>query len=119
MLDVRTFSTIVKNTPLISIDLCLVYEGKILLCERKNEPLKGRWFTPGGRIYKIETWQSALLRIAQTELGLRNNKIEDFALMGIWDHFYNNTQLYDMHKKKYDFLKPPQRPAFKFEGMRY
>ena len=36
-----------------------------------------------------------------------------------WDHFYNNTQLYDMHKKKYDFLKPPQRPAFKFEGMRY
>lgn len=91
MLDVRTFSTIVKNTPLISLDLCLVCEGKILLCERENEPLKGQWFTPGGRIYKNETWQSALLRIAQTELGLRNNKIEDFALMGIWDHFYSNS----------------------------
>ena len=91
MLDVKTFSTIVKNAPLISLDLCLVCEGKILLCERENEPLKGQWFTPGGRIYKNETWQSALLRIAQTELGLRNNKIEDFALMGIWDHFYSNS----------------------------
>lgn len=91
MLDVKTFSTIVKNAPLISLDLCLVCEGKILLCERENEPLKGQWFTPGGRIYKNETWQSALLRIAQTELGLRDNKFEDFSLMGIWDHFYRNS----------------------------
>ena len=91
MLDIRTFSTIIKNTPLVSLDLCLVCEGKILLCERENEPLKGQWFTPGGRIYKNETWQSALLRISQTELGLRYNKIEDFSLMGIWDHFYDNS----------------------------
>uniref|UniRef100_UPI0040479579 NUDIX domain-containing protein n=1 Tax=Flavobacterium sp. TaxID=239 RepID=UPI0040479579 len=91
MLDVRTFSTIVKNAPLISLDLCLVCEGKILLCMRENEPLKGQWFTPGGRIHKNETWQRALLRIAQTELGLRNNNIEDFVLMGIWDHFYSNS----------------------------
>jgi colanic acid biosynthesis protein WcaH len=91
MLDVRTFSTIVKNTPLISLDLCLVCEGKILLCERGNEPLKGQWFTPGGRIYKNETWQNALLRIAQTELALPNNKIEEFVLMGVWDHFYSNS----------------------------
>ena len=91
MLDVGTFSTIVKNAPLISLDLCLVCEGKILLCERENEPLKGQWFTPGGRIYKNETWQSALLRIAQTELGLPNNKIQEFTLMGIWDHFYSNS----------------------------
>ena len=91
MLDVKTFSTIVKNAPLISLDLCLVCEGNILLCERENEPLKGQWFTPGGRIYKNETWQSALLRIAQTELGLRDNKLEDFSLMGIWDHFYRNS----------------------------
>jgi len=82
---------IVKNVPLTSLDLCLVCEGKILLCERRNEPLRGQWFTPGGRIYKNEPWQSALLRIAQTELGLRNYKIEDFSLMGIWDHFYNNS----------------------------
>jgi colanic acid biosynthesis protein WcaH len=91
MLDTHTFKTVIENTPLASIDLCLVCEGQILLGKRKNEPLKGEWFTPGGRIYKNETWQNALLRIVEVELGLRDVKIEDFSLMGIWDHFYSNS----------------------------
>ena len=93
MLDAQTFKTIVKNTPLVSIDLCLVCGGQILLGKRNNEPLKGEWFTPGGRIHKNETWQHALLRIAKAELDLCDIAVEDFSLMGIWDHFYNNSAL--------------------------
>jgi len=93
MLDAQTFKTVVENAPLVSIDLCLVCDGQLLLGKRTNEPLKGQWFTPGGRIYKNETWQHALLRIIKAELGLCDVSVENFSLMGIWDHFYNNSAL--------------------------
>jgi colanic acid biosynthesis protein WcaH len=88
MLDAQTFKTVIENTPLVSIDLCLICNGQILLGKRRNEPLKGIWFTPGGRIHKNETWQDALLRIAEVELSLSGFAVEGFSLMGIWDHFY-------------------------------
>lgn len=91
MLDVQSFKATVENTPLVSIDLCLVCDGQILLGKRNNEPLKGYWFTPGGRIYKNETWQHAMLRVTEVELGLRAIVVESFSLMGIWNHFYNNS----------------------------
>jgi mannose-6-phosphate isomerase-like protein (cupin superfamily) len=93
MLDTQTFKTVVENAPLVSIDLCLVCGGQILLGKRNNEPLKGEWFTPGGRIHKNETWQHALLRIVKAELGLCDIAVENFSLMGVWDHFYNNSGL--------------------------
>ena len=34
-----------------------------------------------------------MLRIAEAELGLIGIAVEDFALMGVWDHFYNNSTL--------------------------
>ena len=91
MLDAQTFKTVIENTPLVSIDLCLVCDGQVLLGKRTNEPLKGEWFTPGGRIHKNETWQDALLRIVKAELGLCDTAVESFSLMGVWDHFYNNS----------------------------
>ena len=91
MLDVQTFKAVIENTPLVSIDLCLICDGQILLGKRSNEPLKEIWFTPGGRIHKNETWQDGLLRIAEVELGLSGFAVEGFSLMGVWDHFYNNS----------------------------
>ena len=93
MLDPQTFKSVIENTPLVSIDLCLFCNGQILLGKRSNEPLKGKWFTPGGRIHKNETWQDALLRIAEVELGLVDVSLDSCSLMGVWDHFYNNSAL--------------------------
>ena len=93
MLDAETFKIVLENTPLVSVDLCMVCDDQLLLGKRNNEPLKGEWFTPGGRIYKNETWQDALLRIADVELGLSGFEVEDFSLMGMWDHFYINSAL--------------------------
>ena len=91
MLDAQTFKTVIENTPLVSIDLCLVCDDQLFLGKRNNDPLKGEWFTPGGRMHKNETWQDAFLRIAEAELGLSGIAVEGFALMGMWDHFYNNS----------------------------
>ena len=77
----------------MSIDLCLICDGQLLLGKRNNDPLKGEWFTPGGRNHKNEAWQDALLSIAAVELGLSDIAVEDFALMGMWDHFYKNSAL--------------------------
>ena len=111
MLDAQTFKSVIENTPLVSIDLCLVCDDQLLLGKRNNDPLKGEWFTPGGRIYKNETWQSALLRIIDVELGLRDIAVEDFALMGMWDHFYNNSAL-DQNTSTH-YVNLPHYAAFK------
>ncbi|WP_443630002.1 NUDIX domain-containing protein [Candidatus Njordibacter sp. Uisw_056] len=113
MLDARTFKTVLENTPLVSIDLCLICNSQILLGKRSNEPLKGRWFTPGGRIHKNETWQDALLRIAEVELGLSGIAVEDFSLMGIWDHFYSNSVL-DQNTSTH-YVNLPHYAEFKSE----
>ncbi len=78
MLGAQTFKTVIENTPLVSIALCLVCDGQVLLGKRAYDPLKGEWFTPGGRIHKNETWQDALLRIAEVELGLSGIAVEGF-----------------------------------------
>jgi colanic acid biosynthesis protein WcaH len=88
----ETFKTVVESTPLVSIDLCLVFERRLLMGLRQNEPLKGQSFTPGGRLLKNERWQDGLARIAKTELGLTVTS-DDFELMGVWDHFYENSAI--------------------------
>ena len=67
MLDSVTFQTVIESTPLVSIYLSIVRDHQILLGLRNNEPLAGRWFTPGGRLLKNEPWQQGLERIAQAE----------------------------------------------------
>jgi len=91
MLDIETFGLVVKNTPLVSIDLCVIYEKSILLAKRTNEPLKSSWCTPGGRIYKNEPYVNAIKRIAKCEIGFCAATSTDFKLLGIWDHFYENS----------------------------
>tara|TARA_B110000503_G_scaffold68493_1_gene106926 strand:+ start:415 stop:573 length:159 start_codon:yes stop_codon:yes gene_type:complete len=47
MLDSKKYKMIIESTPLVSIDLRIVCDSQIFLGKRKNEPLKGVWFTPG------------------------------------------------------------------------
>ena len=52
-LEYELFKTIVKHTPLISIDLIIRNDkGEALLGQRLNRPAKNYWFVPGGRIFK-------------------------------------------------------------------
>jgi len=93
MLTTEAFKFVIQNTPLISIDICLVCNDKLLMGRRKNEPLKNEWFTPGGRVFKNETWQDCLKRVAKCEIGFVVQDAGDFRLMGVWDHFYKNSAM--------------------------
>lgn len=68
MLSTETFKTVVKSTPLVSVDLLVKNEKKFLLGRRVNSPAKGIFFTIGGRIYKDEEIKDAIKRIANDEL---------------------------------------------------
>ena len=91
MLDKKTFEQIIKNTPLISIDLIVKDgAGKILLGKRKNEPAKNFWFVPGGRIFKDESIEDAFKRLCKNELN-HTLKIDDATFVGVYEHFYENN----------------------------
>ncbi len=88
-LDSETFQCIVQHTPLISVDFIAEYKSKILLGKRKNKPAKGYYFTPGGRVYKNEKLQDAIIRIAKEELGIVLQQTPVF--IGVFEHFYDDS----------------------------
>jgi colanic acid biosynthesis protein WcaH len=87
--DEDVFLTVVANAPLVSIDLLVRNgAGKVLVGRRTNEPAKGTWFVPGGRIWKDETLEEAFSRIATAELGPGNWKRSNSVFMGAYTHLY-------------------------------
>ena len=117
MLKKDKFEKVVEYAPLVSIDLCLIFQESILLGLRKNEPLKNNWFSPGGRILKNEPWDKCISRIASSELGLTEYHSRDFKLMGIWDHFYENSLVSKNISTHYvnlpHYLKLHEKPKLK------
>ena len=84
MLDNKTFKTVVNSTPLISIDLLVKKDNKILLGKRINKPAQGYLFSIGGRVYKNEPIQQATARIAKTELNIELKLTPKFV--GVFEH---------------------------------
>lgn len=90
-LPAEEFLKIVETTPLVSIDLILRDQAdRILLGRRNNEPAKGSWFVPGGRIMKDETFPQALERIVRTELGSGIDPTI-FHFRGVFEHHYETN----------------------------
>ncbi len=91
MLGKEDFITVVKNTPLVSIDLAVTANGvDMLMGQRVNQPAAGFWFVPGGRIYKSESLEAAFLRITETELGVAY-PIGQGKLLGAFTHLYDTN----------------------------
>jgi colanic acid biosynthesis protein WcaH len=88
-IDDTLFRSIIENTPLVSLDLVVKREGKILLGRRLNKPAKGYWFTIGGRIFKNEKLDDTIARITREELGTELDHIPKF--IGVFEHFYDDS----------------------------
>ena len=94
MLDNQTFETVISSTPLISIDLLVKKDNKILLGKRINKPAQGYLFSIGGRVYKNETIDSAMMRIASNELNISLKLTPSF--IGVFEHFYDDSVYRDV-----------------------
>lgn len=66
----ETYKEILELIPIPCVDGVIVRDGKVLLVKRKNEPAKGMWFLPGGRILKNEKLENAVIRKTKEETGL-------------------------------------------------
>ena len=103
-LDKDTFSTVIENAPLISIDLVVKNsEDKILLGQRVNKPAKNSWFVPGGRIYKDESIEQAFQRITKDEIG-KAYDISNAKFKGVYQHLYDENVFNDNFSTHYIVL---------------
>ncbi|MFY7696121.1 MAG: GDP-mannose mannosyl hydrolase [Cyanobium sp.] len=88
MLSPEAFLAVVRDAPLVSIDLLMEDpSGRLLVGMRSNEPARGFWFVPGGRVRKGERLNEALRRIAGAELGLAVEPAT-WQLAGVFEHHY-------------------------------
>lgn len=64
------FEFLLENTVIATMDLILDTPDGVLLLRRRIPPYRGRWALPGRRLYRNESVDECLARIAHDELGL-------------------------------------------------
>ena len=79
--------------PVCCVDVVLYHQGKVLLILRKNEPEKGRWWIPGGRVYKNEMLGDAVRRKIREEIGI-DVRVE--KKIGVYEYFSDKTHFEDV-----------------------
>ncbi|QAY18878.1 GDP-mannose mannosyl hydrolase [Halorubrum ezzemoulense] len=92
------WETIVRNVPIVSVDLVVKSSDGIVLGKRTNKPAKGEWFVPGERVQKGETRVEAVHRIAQEELGVSVDVTES---LGAFEHRYETSDAEGVETKHY------------------
>lgn len=90
--------TIVANVPIVSVDLVVLAPDGVVLGRRQNEPARGEWFVPGGRVHKGEALEDAVHRIAEEELGA---DVEIRERLGAYEHRYDTADVADAGGKHY------------------
>jgi len=59
-----------SERPFVGVGVAIVRDGQILLVKRRNEPGKGLWAVPGGKVEYGETLRDAAAREVKEETGL-------------------------------------------------
>lgn len=83
------YADFLETMPQACVDLVVEHDGRVLLARRENEPAKGELFWPGSRLYKGETLGSAVDRIADEELGIAVDVVEQ---LGANAHFWEVSE---------------------------
>lgn len=83
----KEYKKILSTIPIICVDLLIKKKdqnfsiNKFLLMKRVNEPFKGKWWVPGGRVYKNETLSNAVKRKCKEECNLVVDKLKRVGLI--------------------------------------
>lgn len=86
----ESFAAFLDAMPQVSVEIVLEHDGSVLLVRRTNEPAKDEWFWPGTRLYKGETFERAVRRLAREELGI---EVEICSRVGVYNHFWETANL--------------------------
>jgi len=81
----KTYKKIHSLIPVPCVDVLITDgRGNFLLAKRKNNPEKGKWFFPGGRVLRGEKIKDTALRKLKQEARLKGKIVE---LLGVYDFF--------------------------------
>lgn len=86
----ETFGACLDVLPQVCVEVLLERDGRVLVARRTNEPARGEWFWPGGRLYKGEELADAARRIAREELGVAVDVVER---VGVYSHFWDTASV--------------------------
>jgi ADP-ribose pyrophosphatase YjhB (NUDIX family) len=93
------------DRPFVSVGALVIDNGKALLIQRGNPPLKGDWSLPGGAVEVGETLADAVKRELVEETGLA---CEVGELIGVFDRIYPDAiGRTEYHYVLVDFLCRP------------
>jgi colanic acid biosynthesis protein WcaH len=109
------FAEFTARMPQVCVEVVLDTDEGVLLAKRTNEPAKGEWFWPGGRLYKGEDLEAAVRRVAQEELGVAVS-IEE--RLGVYSHFWETSAVAEgpsRHTVNVVFRAVPERSEFEIE----
>jgi colanic acid biosynthesis protein WcaH len=79
------YDQIVKLLPIVSVDAVIVIDKSLLLLKRNNQPAKGLWWFPGGRIHKGESLEQTLRREVKEETGL---ELKNYKLINVYSRVF-------------------------------
>lgn len=86
------YKTLYSLAPVVCVDLLLVAGDKFLLGKRINKPAQGEWFFPGGRVFKGETLNEALVRQGKKELGIDISHAKS-EIVDVEEHLFDDAHL--------------------------
>ncbi len=86
---------------MVTVDLIVLLDGGFLMLKRLNNPEKGGWWLPGGRIKKGETLEKAAIRKAKEELGMKV-KVEKYV--GVYELMFPKGQFDISNTHNVDFV---------------
>lgn len=92
MLPLEKYKELLEITPVCAVDVLFFNSDKTktLLFKRENEPLKGVYFSMGGRLQKGERLEDCAVRKAFEETGLNINK-ENLIWGGTIEEIHTNS----------------------------
>lgn len=69
-IEPELYRQILKSIPIACVDVAIVDQGAVLLVKRGDDPAKGQWWLPGGRVLKGEKMATTARRKASEEVGI-------------------------------------------------
>ncbi len=80
------YELIVDVLPISSVEAVILKDDSLLFLRRKNNPVKGQWWFPGGRVRKGETLREALYREVKEETGL---EVIESELVNVYSRIFD------------------------------
>jgi 8-oxo-dGTP diphosphatase len=75
------------TVPLVSVGGVVIFDGRVALIRRGNEPRKGEWSIPGGKLELGETLLEGVRREVREEIGI---DVEVVGLIEALDRVYRD-----------------------------